>query len=108
MTLAEFERQVFAVAVASSICEIPVVRRLTATFINLRVDMTSGGFMDVFYNEQTGTTAFALIRQGQRVFGADNTGGWHLHPFAAPDRHDPLSGALSLAEFVAEIERHES
>ena len=108
MTLAEFERQVFAVAVASPICDIPVVRRLTSTFINLRVDVASDGFMDVFYNEQTGTTAFALIRQGQRVFGADNTGGWHVHPFAAPDRHNPLLDAMTLAEFVAEIERHES
>jgi hypothetical protein len=108
MTLAEFERHVFAVAVASPICDIPVVRRLTSTFINLRVDVASGGFMDVFYNEQTGTTAFALIRQGQRVFGADNTGGWHVHPFAAPDRHNPLPDAMTWAEFVAEIEQHGS
>ena len=105
MTLAEFEQQVFAVAMASPICGIPIVRRLTPTSINLRISVSTGGFIDAFYNEQTGTTAYALIRQGQRAFGADNTGGWHIHPFDDPERHDPLPGEMSFAEFVAEIER---
>jgi Ethanolamine utilization protein EutJ (predicted chaperonin) len=107
MTLAEFEQQVFAVAMASPICGILIVRRLTPTSINLRIDVTAGGFIDAFYNEQTGTTAFALIRQGRRAFGADNTGGWHVHPLTEPDRHYPLSDAMSFADFVAEIERHQ-
>ena len=67
MTLAEFEQQVFATALASPVCGIPVVRRLTPTSINLRIDVTTGGFIDAFYNEQTGTTAFALIHQGRRT-----------------------------------------
>ncbi len=107
MTLAEFEQQVFSTALASPVCGIPVVRRLTPTSINLRIDVTTGGFIDAFYNEQTGTTAFALIRQGRRIFGIDNTGGWHVHPFADPARHNPLSGAIPFAEFVAEIERRQ-
>ena len=106
MTLVEFERQVFATALVSAICGIPVVRRLTSTSINLRLDMTTGGFIDVFYNEQTGTVAYALIQQDKRAFGADNTGSWHVHPFDDPERHDPLLGAMPFAEFVAEIERH--
>ena len=105
MTLIEFEQQVFAVAMASHICGIPAVRRLTATSINLRLSVATGGFIDAFYNEQTGTTAFALIRHGRRAFGADNTGGWHVHSFADPDRHNALPGAMSFAEFVAGIER---
>jgi len=56
-----------------------------------------------FTNEQTGTTAFALIRQGQRVFGADNTGGWHIRPFATPGHYEPLSDPLSFADFVAQL-----
>jgi hypothetical protein len=76
MTLAEFQRLVFDVAIASPICGIPVVWRLTATSINLRVEITTGGFVDIFYNEETHTTAYALIRTERRVFGADNTGGW--------------------------------
>jgi hypothetical protein len=107
MSLAEFEEQVFAVAMRSSICDIPAVRRLTSTSISLRVSLTAGDFIDAFYNEQTDTMAFALIREGQRVFGADNTGGWHIHPFADPDRHDALADPLSFAEFVDEIEQQQ-
>jgi hypothetical protein len=105
MILSEFEQQVFSVAMASAICGIPAVRRLTATSINVLVNATPDGFIDAFCNEQTGTTAYTLIRQGQRAFGADNTGGWHVHPFADPDRHEPLSTPMSSAEFVVEIER---
>jgi hypothetical protein len=105
VTLAEFERQIFDIAMTSSICSIPVVRRLTPTSINLRLNVTIGGFIDTFYNEQTHTIAYALVRQGQRVFGADNTGGWHIHPFDKPEHHVPLPTAMPFAEFVAEIER---
>jgi hypothetical protein len=106
MTLAEFQRLVFDTALASPICSIPVVRRLTATSINLRVEVTTGGFIDVFYNEETHTTAFALILADHRVFGADNTGGWHVHPFDDPERHHPLPGEMSFAEFVTLIEQY--
>ncbi len=104
MTLAEFERQVVVTALASPICGVPVLRRLSPTSINLRVDLTVGGFVDAFYNEETGTTAFAWIRDGRRVFGADNTGGWHIHPLEAPQQHLPLRSAMSFAEFIAHIE----
>lgn len=105
MTLTEFEQQVFSVAIASPVCGVPAVKRLTATSISLRVEISTGGFVDVFYNEQTGTTAFALIREGRRVFGADNTGGWHVHPFVDPEGHIPLALAMSFRDLVAEIER---
>lgn len=105
MTLAEFERQIYAVAAASLICGVPLIRRLTATSINLRIDVVSGGFIDAFYNEQTDTTAYTWIQRGRRVFGADNTGGWHLHPFNAPQQHQALSGAITFQDFVAAIEQ---
>lgn len=106
MTVAEFEAQVVAVAVGSSVCGIPVVRRVLPVSINLRVPLTFGGFIDIFYNEQSGTTAYALIQHSQRVFGADNTGGWHVHPFNDPTRHDPLADPMSFADFVVAIEQH--
>jgi hypothetical protein len=31
-------------------------------------------FIDVFYNSQTGTTAYSLIEDEKRIFGTDNTG----------------------------------
>ena len=105
MTLEEFERRIMTVAVASPICDIPVVVRLTSTAIKLRIGVLNGHFMDAFYNEQTGTTAYALIRGTERIFGADNAGGWHVHPFADPIRHDPLSAEITFADFMIEIEQ---
>jgi hypothetical protein len=92
---------------SSSICDIPAVRHLSSTSISLRVNISSGGFVDAFFNEQTGTIALALIREDQRVFGVDNTGGWHIHPFSDPARHEPLAGPISFADFVAEIEQQQ-
>jgi hypothetical protein len=106
MTLADFIQRVYTVAAASPICGIPVVRRLMPTSLNLRVPLTIDGFVEVFYNEQTGTTAYALIQDGQRVFGEDNTGGWHVHPFDDPACHDLLPDEMSFADFIAAIERH--
>ena len=77
----------------SSACDIPSVVRLTATAIQLRVQTT------------TGATAYALIDKGQRIFGADNTGGWHYHPFQDPTRHEPLARAMTFAEFIAQLEQ---
>jgi hypothetical protein len=54
MSLVEFEQEVFVVALASPICDIPIVRRLGPSSINLRINMISGDFIDAFYNEQTG------------------------------------------------------
>jgi len=105
MNLLEFEHDVLKVALSSSICDIPIVRRLRATSINIRVNVIGGGFIDVFYNEHTGTTAFALIMADQRAFGADNTGGWHIHPFENPEQHLRLPQAMSFGEFVAVLEQ---
>jgi len=106
MTLIEFERQIFAVTAASPICGIPVIRRLTPTSINLRLDIVPDGFIDAFHNDQTDTSAFAFVQHGRRVFGADNAGGWHIHHFGAPERHDPLPSAISFQDFVTAIEQH--
>lgn len=56
-------------------------------------------FIDVFYNGQTGTTAYSLIRGERRIFGADNTGGWHLHPKNNPDTHRKCN-PVSFEDFL--------
>ncbi len=106
MTLNEFEQSVFAVANGSAICETPTIRRFTPATIGIRVPLIIGGFVDAFFNEQTGTTAFALIQNDARIFGADNTGGWHSHPLADPATHQTLSSEMSFADFIAAIEKH--
>jgi hypothetical protein len=52
-------------------------------------------FLRFYYNESTGTMAFALIHEKQRIWGidTDNRRGWHLHPSDDPKQHiriDPL------------------
>jgi hypothetical protein len=104
MTLSEFERQVYAVAAASPICGVPLLRRLTPTSINLRLDIVTGDFIDVFFNEQAETLAYAVIRDGKRIFGADNTGGWHIHPWHRPAMHEVLPEPMSFDLFVKAVE----
>lgn len=58
-------------------------------------------YLHFYFNAQTGTTAFALIHANQRVWGVDydQRRGWHLHPFGAAHRHEPIA-AQSIAEII--------
>lgn len=106
MTIHEFTHQIFAIANASSLCGAPVIRRITSTTVNLRIPAASKQFIDVFYNELSGRTAFALIEGEQRIFGADNTGYWHIHPFDDPDRHEPVNSPVLFSDFIRMIEQY--
>ncbi len=46
-------------------------------------------FLQIYFNEHTGTIAFALIENDKRIWGIDydNMRGWHLHPLENPDTH---------------------
>ncbi|MFZ1242165.1 MAG: hypothetical protein WAW20_14240 [Anaerolineae bacterium] len=64
-------------------------------------------FLRVYFNEKTGTMAFALISEQPRIWGIDfdNRRGWHLHPVENPAEHrmiEPLSvsGIVLLLEDV--------
>ncbi len=103
LTLEAFEAQVASACAAS-----PVVAGVSTvasgvTWIRLRAHLTDGSFADAFHNEATGKTAFALIKDEKRVFGADNTGGWHWHPFESPESHVPASDAVTFEEFLRRI-----
>ena len=74
------------------------------TWLHLRAHLADGSFADAFYNEATGKTAFALIKSERRIFGADNTGGWHWHPFETPDSHNPTPEAVTFENFLGRIE----
>ncbi len=60
------------------------------------------GFLEVFRNFETGTTAYAYIVDGERAFGVDNTGGWHRHPWEDPEDHEPCD-PTSFGEVLDEI-----
>ena len=80
---------------------------LEAPVLKLRVHLRASLFIDVFLNADTGKTSFALIKDGQRIFGADNTRAWHLHPFGSPERHCPCD-ATSFASFIRQVEENQA
>jgi len=94
------------------------LRALAGTGLFERVDLQTEGpianghahvredlFLRFYFNEVTGTIAFALIEKEQRIWGidCDNRRGWHLHPMDTPTDHlgiDPLS----VSDIVARLQ----
>ena len=64
--MAEFERQVYAVAAASPICGVPLLSRLTPMSVNLCLDVATCDFIDVFFNEQIDTLACEISNPPER------------------------------------------
>jgi hypothetical protein len=60
-----------------------------------------GLFLRFYFNEATGTIAFALVEGERRVWGIDydNRRGWHLHPVDDPGSHVEIA-PLSVIEIV--------
>jgi len=71
--------------------------------LKVRAYVEAFAFVEVFFNAETGKTSFALIKDRHRIFGADNTRGWHLHPFDSPESHCPCE-AMSFACFLRHVE----
>jgi hypothetical protein len=46
-------------------------------------------FLAFYYNQVTGTQAFALVQGEKRIWGIDydKVRGWHEHPIGQPDLH---------------------
>ena len=78
---------------------------LEEPMLKLRAHVGTLAFIDVFFNAESGKTSFALIKEGQRIFGADNTRGWYLHPFGSPEGHHPCA-EISFAGFLRHVEQN--
>lgn len=66
-----------------------------------RAILKKNRFLQVYFNELTGTIAFALIEQDKRVWGVDfdNLRGWHLHPLKNADGHFNIA-PMSIEEII--------
>jgi len=104
MTLEEFESQVISACTASPIVISVAVAGSGITWLRLRAYLIDGSFIEAFFNEATQRVAFARIREGNRIFGADNTGGWHWHPIEAPEEHIRTDEAVSFPAFLQRVE----
>ena len=54
-----------------------------------RAQFEGGLYLAFYYNQATGTQAFALVRNELRLWGIDydNLRGWHEHPLGQPELH---------------------
>ena len=59
------------------------------THLSLRITINKETFVDVYFNEETQRTDYALIYKGERIYGVDNLKGWHCHPVQAVEQHLP-------------------
>ena len=61
-------------------------------------------FLQVYFNAQTETTAFALIKEDKRAWGIDfdSIRGWHLHPVENPDDHLIIE-TKTIKEIIAHL-----
>ena len=69
-----------------------------------RAYVTAEMFLKFYFNEKTGTMAFALIRDRGRIWGIDqdNVRGWHLHPPESPTERVEIE-ALGVSEIVERL-----
>lgn len=75
--------------------------------VRFRIFLVDRSFLDLYYNQENGKTAFAHIHDSIRIFGADNTlGVWHWHPLEDPEKHLFVEEEISFAEFLRQVETH--
>lgn len=76
--------------------------------LSLRLHIRHDLFVQVFFGEKSGSLYMALIEGGRRLFGIDREASvWHLHPFEAVEKHEPLVESLEpkpLLKFLARVE----
>jgi len=58
-----------------------------------RVILKKNRFLQIYFNEITETTAFALVEGNKRIWGVDfdKIRGWHMHPLENPETHRIIS-----------------
>lgn len=71
--------------------------RIYATKVRVRINPST--FIELYYSQETGKTSLAPIKEGKRIYGADNKDGWHVHPFGKPGAHNPCE-EMAVEEFV--------
>ena len=82
------------------------IRILDDTIVKIRVVLTDGPFIDVFYNADSGKCSYALVEGSVRIYGADNAFiGWHVHPFDDPRDH-VHSPEVSFGDFLTAVEKY--
>lgn len=66
-----------------------------------RIALKKERILQVYFNEITRTTAFALIEEDKRIWGVDfdHIRGWHLHPVGNPESHQNIN-SMTIEEII--------
>lgn len=107
LTAQERYRDILATSAQSAIITGIELLLLEEPVLKLRAHVSTLAFVEVFSNTATGKTSFALIQNRRRIFGADNTRGWHVHPFDNPENHHPCE-AMCFESFLQHLEAHKA
>lgn len=76
-----------------------------AIVVNGRAFIYGDMFLEIYFNEVTGTMAFALIKVQTRIWGIDKdaTREWHEHPIHNPDSHVKIQ-QQSIRKIIKKLE----
>lgn len=76
--------------------------------LSIRLHIRPGLFVQVFLGTKSGSLYLALIEGGRRLYGIDREADeWHVHPYGAVERHEPLPQGLEpkpIHRFLARVE----
>ena len=63
-------------------------------------------FLSFYYNQNTATQAFALVKHAERIWGIDfdDIRGWHLHPSHHPQDHIMIQ-AQDIQSIINQLQR---
>ncbi len=98
----------FLVILLSSLGDLEFVEKVdfeTEAFVlKGRANLKNNRYLQVYFNELTGTVAFSLIEQEKRIWGIDfdNIRGWHLHPFGDSESHRNMN-EKSIEDILLEL-----
>ena len=106
MNAREFEQQIRELCANSEIVMRVILLTESIDHTQLRIFLTDLSFVDMYYHHLSGKTSYAQIRDGQRIFGADNKKYWHWHPREDPAQHQASDHEVTFEEFLKEIEKN--
>jgi hypothetical protein len=73
----------------------------------VQIYIAPGLYVQVYPNAEKNKLNLTLVQRGQRLYGEDAEGGVrHIHPFGAPDHHEPAPGPPSLKAFLAKVQQY--
>jgi len=84
----EFERRVRAGCLTLNLPQPKVIQGRVGS-VKLRIQFSKDSFIDIYFNERTGTLNSALLEKGRRILGINGYEKrvWHMHPFGKAQEH---------------------